>query len=438
MAILDVAPNGGDAKSENPTLSELVSFARTYSPFYKASLAHLPPDTSFSNIPVTDVEAYWSSASASAKNILTGPLRDGVVMRSGGSTGPPKFVYLTRDELRRICAIKANVVCTASGIIPGDRVANLSPMGGMYGSFMLNNTALMELPIDNIQLPLGWQVSEEVMAGTIDQFEATVILSTAYSVTKLASWLVDKGRTLESVRLILFTGEQFFKDTRPLWRGAYPNALFSPYLYGSVECGPVGLPTHPPRPDGDDDVSPLYKVLRPAVHMEIVDKQGSPITTPGIRGSVVATHLIKRFQPLVRYPVGDIAAWEDYTQQTFRLYGRETVALKISNTLLDLPLLKDLVKKHISEDATGRFQSVVRRADGKNVLVLRVAIAKPDNAPAIRDAIEDHLAKVSHAWVLNREAGTIAPVEVEYVDFSQLVLGSDTGKLKNFVEERFE
>ncbi|KAI9044320.1 AMP-dependent synthetase/ligase [Aspergillus affinis] len=186
---------------------DLVPFVREQSPFYKAFLSHLPHDVPFSSLPLTDAEAYWAAGKASADNILTKPFRDGVVMRSGGSTGAPKFVYYTRDKLQRICSIKATVASVSSGILPGDRIANLSPMGGMYGSFMFNNTAIMELPIDNVQLPIGGQQPEDVMADTMDKFEATVILTTIYSASKLAGWLLEQQRTLKTVRLILFTGE---------------------------------------------------------------------------------------------------------------------------------------------------------------------------------------------------------------------------------------
>lgn len=413
--------------------TDLVSFLRTHSSFYKDAFFHLPPGVSFSQLPITDVEAYWSSPS----DILTEPFTDGVVMRSGGSTSEPKTIYLTRDELQRVCAVKGVAMATSTGLVPGDRIANLCHMGGLYGGQLFNNAALMQMPIANVHLPISGQQPLDVMADTIDTFEATVILSNVYTPTRLAAWLLDQGRTLQSVRLVLYSGESFFKDVRPLWNAAFPNALIAPHLYGSVECGPIGLPAHPPRPGSDDDTDPLYKVLEPVVYMEIVDGEGSIITAPGIRGRVIVTHLIKRLQPIFKYPVGDIAAWEDYEQKTFRVYGRESVGFKINTTLLDLPLLRMLIGKHISQDALAKFQSVVRRIDGKNVLVFRVAIPKPDNAPAIRDALEDNLVEVSQGWVRDRTAGLIAPLEVEYVDMTELIMTSGGGKLKNILDERF-
>ncbi|KAF5024652.1 hypothetical protein F66182_3274 [Fusarium sp. NRRL 66182] len=428
--------NGSSTEYSSRVTADVVSFVREHSPFYKSTLGHLPPNTPLSEIPLTDADEFWKQASAQDTSVLTGPFVDGLVMRSAGSTSEPKIVYWTRDEFHRILSKKAEIMSRESGIIPGDRIANLSHMGGMYGGFMFTNQALMEMPTDNVHLPISGQMPHDFMADNIDKFKATVMISTVYATTKLASWLQEQGRTLPSIRLIFFMGEAFFKDVRHHWLKSFPNALIGPYIYGSVECGPVALPAHAPRAGENDDSDPLYKVIREVVYMEIVDEKGVAITQPGVRGTVVVTHLLKKLQPAIRYPIGDVAAWEDYAKGTFKLYGRESVALKISNAHLDLPLLKSLIAKHISPSAV--FQSVVRRTGGKNVLIFRVVREKPDNADAITAAIEADIAAVSNGWVWNKEAGMIGDLEVEYVDHSQLVVTPGSGKLKNFVEERYE
>lgn len=106
------------------------------------------------------------------------------------------------------------------------------------------------------------------------------------------------------------------------------------------------------------------------------------------------------------------------------------MALKSQKRVVGLITMKTSVWKYVSEDFKERFQIVIRRADVKNVLVLRVAVTSPDSAPTINHAIEDYLATLSHAWVLNRKAGSVATVEVELVDYSRFVMGSDIGKLE--------
>ncbi|KAH7232940.1 AMP-dependent synthetase/ligase [Fusarium tricinctum] len=317
-------------------------------------------------------------------NVLTGPFVDGLVMRSARSTSEPKIVYWARHEFLQILSKKAEIMSKQSVIIPGDRIANLSHMSGMYGGFMFTNQALMEMPTDNVHLPI-----------------TTVMISTVYATAKLASWLKEQGRTLPSVRLILFIGEAFFKDVRDQWTQAFPNALIGPYIYGSVKCGPVASPANAPRPGEDDDSNPLYNFIREVVYMEITDENGVAITKLVVRGTVVVTHLIKKLQQAIRYPIGDTAAWEDYAEGTFRLYGRVSVALK-------------------------------------NVLVFRVVHDKSDNAEAIRTFIEADIAAVSQTWIWNKEAGQIGDLKIEYIHHDQLIMTPGSGKLKSFVEERYE
>lgn len=147
---------------------DVISFIRKNSPFYAQSLAHLPQNVSLSDLPLTDVRSYW----ASPKETLTTPFVDGTVMRSGATTGKPKFVHYSREELNRICTIKAVGVVQSAGLVSGDRIANLCPMGGLYGSFLFNNTAIMNLPIDTVQLPMGMKQSIEE---TVSQLPHTQI-----------------------------------------------------------------------------------------------------------------------------------------------------------------------------------------------------------------------------------------------------------------------
>ncbi|KAH7182391.1 uncharacterized protein B0J16DRAFT_400595 [Fusarium flagelliforme] len=214
---------------------DVVSFVRDHSPYYKSSLSHLPQDVSLAKIPLIDSDEFWKQAVAKDTNVPTGPFVDGLVMGSADSTSEPKTVYWTRDEFHRILSRKAEIMSKQSGIIPGDRIANLSHMGGMYGGFMFTNQALMEMPTDNVHLPISGQMPHDFTADSIDKFKATVMISTVYATTKLASWLKEQGRTLPSVRLILFMGEAFFKDVRDQWTKAFPNPPIGPYIYGSVD-----------------------------------------------------------------------------------------------------------------------------------------------------------------------------------------------------------
>jgi phenylacetate-coenzyme A ligase PaaK-like adenylate-forming protein len=92
-------------------LRELIQFVRTNSPFYQKSLANVPTDVgSIEALPITDTNAYWKASSANPNQVMTTAFIDGCVMRSGGSTGTPKIVYMTKSEQKAISLINAHFV----------------------------------------------------------------------------------------------------------------------------------------------------------------------------------------------------------------------------------------------------------------------------------------------------------------------------------------
>ena len=72
--------------------------------------------------------------------------------------------------------------------------------------------------------------------------------------------------------------------------------------YGSVEnCALATECEH-----GSLHVSPDFGIV------EIVDERGLPVP-PGVTGRVLATGLLNEAQPLIRYEIGDLAAWSRET-----------------------------------------------------------------------------------------------------------------------------
>lgn len=420
------------------SIEELIQFVRSHSAFYQSLYQHLPTNVSnLEALPIVNNADYWRSSNAEPSQVMTSPLVDGLVMRSGGSTGEPKTVYMTRHEFHQASQINGVLMADGTGLISGDRIANLSSQGGLYSGFMTYGYAVMNSPLNTVNLPISGKEPLENIVRDITKFKATVIISNVFIATRLAHYLGSNNLVLDSVRLILYTGEAFYKDLRPLYRSAFPNAKIGPLAYASVECKIIAFPAHAPQ-DQNDDIDPLYRVCSSAVIMEIISDDGSVIREPGIRGTVVVTNLLKRLQPTIRYPVGDVAEWVDYKAGLFRLRGRDHVGLKVGTALLDLPLIRRLVGRVLGEETLDSFQTIVRREKGKNTVVFRIAGPERDNREAIRSQLEDEIVAANPNWARNRDQGFIAPIQIEWVAFKDLVFLETSGKLKEIVEERYE
>ncbi|KAH9896364.1 hypothetical protein F4778DRAFT_794132 [Xylariomycetidae sp. FL2044] len=417
---------------------ELIEFVRKNSPFYKEAWKDLPtPSPSrIDALPVTDSAAYWAANNQSPPQTFTAPFMDGTLMRSGGSTGAPKNVYMTRAELKAVAICQATAMAHGCGLIPGDRIAHMSHFGGLYGSFVYNTLAMMETPISVIHLPIGGNESTENTVKYMFQFGATVMMANPSTARKVADALTKEGKTMDGLRLILYTGESATKGLRTLMAKAFPNASLYPSLYGSVELGTLALPPYPYQ-GGDDDVAPKYKLLAPLAVMEILDENNQPIQEPGKRGTMVVTHLIKRQQPLIRYPTGDVASWVDVTNEIFQLHGRDSLSLKICNAHLPVEVLRDSIEDALGEGVAQASQFVARRRGDAQELTYRIVVAEPpSDAAEVCEKINARLCAFNSNWESSQQNGYIAPLRVEYIRVDQLQLKS-SGKLSDVVEERF-
>jgi phenylacetate-CoA ligase len=421
------------------SIENLIREVRQNSPFYRELYGALPEDiSSIEQLPLTDSDAYWQACRQEPHGVLMGAIEDGLMMRTGGSTASPKLVYIARDEITRAAQLLGSAMSLFSGLVPGDRIANMMRHGAMYGGFAYTNAVLQEMPLAHVHLPITGNETPQDSTKQLVQTKATVILSNVFTIVRLADYLRTNDLDLPLIRLILYTGEAFYKDLRPLFKSAFPNAKVHPMMYACVDSGLVGVPANPPLYE-DDDIAPIYRSVAPFAVMELIAEDGTSIKEPGRKGHIYMTHVAKRKLPMIRYPVGDIAEWVDVEQGLFKLYGRDTIDLKIGTARLDLPLLRHLMDKAMGSNVMDTFQTVVRREDRKNIVKFRIARPRQSENPEhLRGFFEQALTQLIPSWTVNREQGQIGPIEIEFCNLEDLITTGKTGKLKNFVDERFD
>ncbi|KAL8783495.1 MAG: hypothetical protein Q9213_004591 [Squamulea squamosa] len=424
-----------------PSESSIVEFVREvrqHSGYYKKLYKDLPDGISnVEQLPLTDNDEYWKACREKPHGVMMGTLDDGLVMRTGGSTAAPKLVYATRNEMLRAAQLLGTGMSQFSGLVPGDRIANMMRHGAMYGGFAYANTVLQEMPLPHVHLPITGNELPPDATQQLIQNDATVIMSNVFTVVRLADYLRTNNMNLPLIRLVLYTGEAFYKDLRPLFRAAFPNAKIHPSMYACVDSGLIGIPANAPLYE-DDDISPMYRSCAPFAILELIAEDGTSIKEPGKRGHVYVTHLVKKKLPMIRYPVGDLAEWVDYDQGLFRLYGRDHVDLKIGTAHLDLPLLRALMERALGSGVIDSFQTIVRREGHSNILKFRIAAPQtPEHPEQIQKYLEGALMQVIPSWQKNREQGHIGDIQLEFCKMKDLVTHEKTGKLKNFIEERF-
>lgn len=415
-------------------LSDLIRFARENSPFYANLYANLTPDVDcLTDLPVVDQEEFWAANTLHDNQVLTGPLAEAAVYKTGGTTGAPKFSCYTREEWREfVTAFGAGLV--DAGLKPGHRVADLFYAGELYASFLFILDSLAQAPVDNVRLPIGGAAPLETTVPTLEDFAAQVVAGTPTTLCRLAEHLVAQDRRLPAVELLFFGGEALFPDQRRLLARAFPNAEARSLGYASVDAGLLGRPV--PGPDAR-----VHRAFAPHQIVEILDETtGEPITEPGRPGRVVVTMLFRTLMPIIRYPAGDRAEWTDTEAGHFRILGRAEEGVRVGPVSLYSQDAQAAVEE---ADTAGRVmgtQLVVRRWDGKDGLVLRLAVAPGDDDPAGLDVLAKEIVEGLYTarplYPDSMAAGYVHPLEVEWARHRDLVVNPRSGKLVRVLDER--
>jgi phenylacetate-CoA ligase len=213
--------------------------------------------SSVEDLPLTNLDDYWNAAKDN--KLLTKPLLDRMIFRTGGTTAEPKVVCVVRDEVAESLPHTGAAWSTSSGIQPGDRIANLFHIGGMYAGFAKMTLVFQHVHKPHVHLPITGNEVLPDMANFMRLFKATVILSNVFTICRLVDYLVGRGETIDSFRLILYTGETFYKDLRTSWVKAFPTMNVRPLMYGAADGGLTGVSVHKPGAQ-DEDIEPTYQV----------------------------------------------------------------------------------------------------------------------------------------------------------------------------------
>jgi phenylacetate-CoA ligase len=399
---------------------DLICYARAHSPFYQELYDGIE-GFELTDLPVVDQAAFWAANTVRNNRVLTRAHTDGLIFKTGGTTKAPRVSFYTTAEWDTMCRTYAETL-PAAGLRHGDRIANLFAAGELYSSFIFALNALQHSPIDLVQLPITGSAPVEFTLTTMQDFDATVVAGFPTTLCRLASHVLDTVGTLPSVRLILFSGEALYDDQRALLTSAFPRAEFRSFVYGSVDGGIIGTAVL------DSDDPRVFRSFVDSSVLEIVDAEtGSPITTPGRPGRLLQTDLTRRLQPMIRYPVGDLAEWVNVEDGIFRLLGRADEGARVGPVTLHLDHLRAAVDR-AGITHTG-VQVVIRRTDARDQLVLRVA-GEPQNTTALRDEVY----VISPRFELQVGRGTVAPLAVEWVP--ALEVNPRTGKTPRLIDQR--
>lgn len=415
------------------SLHSLVTLVREKSPFYRELYKNLPSKLPESDnellaiLPVIDSAEFWKANSLQDNTLLTGPMKDGIVFKSGGTTGAPKFSVFSRHEWTHFCRTFGRGL-TAGGLQEGERVANLFYAGELYASFIFIMKSFEEATNGSLHLPLGGATSPESVLKTIRDLNATTVAGTPTLLVQLAETMVKEGGKAPSLKRLLFGGESLYEDQRERLLEIFPGVTIQSIGYASVDAGLLGYadPTCAPEEHRTFGAETIFEIIDEAT--------GQAIEALGVEGKAFVTYLDRTLMPIIRYPVGDRAVWVEekgaHADRRFKLLGRSEEAARVGPVSIFYDDVREIF--HSAGFSLTGFQLITKHFERKDQLVIRLALAHDVSSANMVNA----LLKARPMLKEEAERGNIHLPIVEIVNHSELEKNPRTGKMKRVMDLR--
>lgn len=393
-------------------MKDFLNFIKLNSPYYRDLWQEQTLD--LASLPIVDQEKFWDANDWDHNQLLTAPMNDGVVFKSGGTTGRPKFSIYTKNEWEEFTKIFGEGM--SSVISAGDRIGNLFYAGELYASFLFINKSLEHCPVGALTFPIAGGTELDECFKIIKSYKVNVLAGVPTTFLRLAQFLKEQKLVLPLEKL-LYGGETLFDDQKDLLMQAFDCPQIHSIGYASVDAGHLGA-------SAPELGARIHRVL-PKTIMQIVDDEGNLIETPNVSGRLLMTNLSRTLMPIVRYPVGDLACWHE-VGENFEILGRADEGARIGPVTVN----RDDIAAIFSElSASVNFQLIIKRHEGKDQLVVQV------DGKLDCDKAEDLLLKrrkMLHDALLQELVARPLFIQVK-----ELERNKRTGKLKLVIDQRF-
>lgn len=357
-----------DAEKTEPAtlakLNTLFAYCRERSAFYRERLPANPLHSlaELTQTPVLTPDELRQRLPPKGAGGLTGPLESSYAFASGGTTGQPKLVYYTAEELDREAAAIAYGLAVG-GVRPGMVAANLMNAGHLWASFQLMNQALEKCRCHI--LPIAAQSGEGEALDFIRALGAEVAVGIPSFMISLAQRAMEQGVNDAPLRIIATGGEHFLDAGKAFVRAHLGVERFISAGYSSNDTGPIAFQC-------SECTGGIHHLFEETCHVEVVDETSLLPVPPGETGKLVITKLQKWLMPVIRYDIGDRGRYVSgecacgRTQPRIELLGRSDDILNIGGYNVTPDYVAAALEK--TPGLSPHFR-MIARADGPLVLL---------------------------------------------------------------------
>lgn len=251
---------------------------------------------------------------------------------TSGSTGTPISTKWLASELQDSLAVREVRSANWAGVsykLPRATFSGrmVEPDPNSKGPYYRYNTAEKQVYFSPFHLSLD---TADFYVSAITKHKIQWMTGYAVSFYLLAKYILEKDLKVQGLKAIITTSEKLTREMRSVMEKAYSCKIYEEYstvenvvFASECECGRLHV---------SPDVG-IVEILRP---------DGTPCAA-GEPGEVVATCLMRSFQPFIRFRLGDMAAWEESPCPCGR----------------SMPVLKEVI---------GRIEDIVTGPDGRQMV----------------------------------------------------------------------
>lgn len=227
------------------------------------------------------------------------PVKDYTFFTSG-TTGTPIASIWTRQEIRKSLALREVRSANWAGVSFSMPRATFSgrmvvPNPESNGPYYRYNAVEKQVYFSAFHLKPDTASS---YVNAIWKFNIEWMTGYAVSYYLLAKYILEQGINVPPLKAVITTSEKLTNEMRKVMEQAYHCSIYEEY--STVETALFASECE----NGKLHVSP------DAGYVEILRPDGTACN-PGEIGEVVTTCLIREYQPLIRFRLGDLAAWSD-------------------------------------------------------------------------------------------------------------------------------
>ncbi|AXE88800.1 phenylacetate--CoA ligase family protein [Streptomyces sp. Go-475] len=416
------ADRAREADRVGARLRYLVGQARR-TPFYR----DLPAVTGLDDLgrlPVLEKAALEANSLPGSRGMSTDRPRTGEVLRSGASTGAPRYIVYSRTDWENMIR-EAIPLFRTLGLENGDRLINTLYGGGLYGGLSTTLCELSRMPLECYSTAQAISVDDLLML--CESFEANALLGLPVLIMPLLREAKQRrpGLRLEKV---VYGGTPMTETDKDWLREELGARVVTSILAANdgaqlgYQCARMGGTLHHACPD--------YNLI------EVVDENLVPVPE-GEPGELLITSLQKFEGPLIRYRIGDLGRVFQYdcpcgvSGPVLEYLGRADGQVKVKGaTVTHAEMLAALEVFRVSQ-----LQVEIVSVDGRETVIARVESPLALDAGEVRDHLARQFKTLDQEHLFN-DALDVFELVVECHPEGGLTRNATSGKIKPVIDRR--